>query len=481
MDAQSGEESVKLDVIAARRWFLLAVGSLLVAGLLALTLVIGRTPGLDRLVSDPLLFKRALVVHVDLSLVVWFYAFIAALFTLIPARPPRPRVITLPPLLGVVGVVLLVVAAALPSAKPVLSNYVPVLDHPLFAAGLLTFGCALVLAIAGPRLLPSSEEPSGLRLFPSASIVGLRAAALCLLIAVQVFVATALATPDFLPTESRYEIVFWGGGHVLQLASEAAMVAVWIALLAPLLGRSPLSRAQANVVFGGLLLAALVAPLLCFYDPTSDAYRSGFTRLMRWGVFPFVLLALGLIVRSILRARANGSLPHHFFKDRRFLAFAASVFLTLLGFVLGALIRGSNTMVPAHYHASIGAVTASFFGAAFILYKPLGLAAPRGRLFRLTRYQPLVYGIGQSLFAIGFGLAGAHGMARKAYGAEQVRRTFVESLGLGVMGLGGLVAVAAGILFLAITLSALRPVVVQPEPALLRSSWKLPPPPKNHS
>ena len=37
--------------------------------------------------------------------------------------------------------------------------------------------------------------------------------------------------------------------------------------------------------------------------------------------------------------------------------------------VLGAMIRDSNTVVPAHYHASIGAVTVAFMGAAYHLLK----------------------------------------------------------------------------------------------------------------
>src|SRR5512145_532688 len=63
----------------ARRWFLLAVGSLVIAGLLSISVVFGRLPGIARFIDDPLFFKRCLVVHVDLALVVWFYAFIAAL------------------------------------------------------------------------------------------------------------------------------------------------------------------------------------------------------------------------------------------------------------------------------------------------------------------------------------------------------------------------------------------------------------------
>ena len=41
-------------------------------------------------------------------------------------------------------------------------------------------------------------------------------------------------------------------------------------------------------------------------------------------------------------------------------------------------------------------------------------------------------------------------MGRKVYGAEQALRSAAETLGLGIMGVGGLVAIAGGVLFLSI-------------------------------
>jgi heme/copper-type cytochrome/quinol oxidase subunit 1 len=125
--------------------------------------------------------------------------------------------------------------------------------------------------------------------------------------------------------------------------------------------------------------------------------------------------------------------------------------------LIGALIRGSNTIVPGHYHASIGAVTAAFMAATWLLLEPLGLPLPAGaRLRRLVAVQPALFGGGQLIFAVGFALAGAHGTARKVYGAEQAARTLPQSAGLVVMGIGGLVAVAGGLLYLGLVLRAWR-------------------------
>ena len=71
---------------------------------------------------------------------------------------------------------------------------------------------------------------------------------------------------------------------------------------------------------------------------------------------------------------------------------------------------------------------------------------------RRARLQLLLFGGGQAVFGLGFALAGAYGLGRKQYGAEQHVRSLGEYFGLSVMGLGGFVAVAGGILFLAVML-----------------------------
>jgi heme/copper-type cytochrome/quinol oxidase subunit 1 len=136
------------------------------------------------------------------------------------------------------------------------------------------------------------------------------------------------------------------------------------------------------------------------------------------------------------------------------LAFLASGGLTLTGFVLGALIRGSSTLVPAHYHANIGAVTCAFMAVTPLVFAGLGARPVVGRVGRAMRWQPVLYGLGQFVFASGFALAGAHGQARKTYATEQHMRSALEWFGLTVMGVGGLVAVAAGVLFLTWALRA---------------------------
>ena len=133
------------EITSGRRWLGLAVGSLVLAGLLSLSLVLGRMPPFDRLVTDPQFFRRCLVVHVDLSLVVWFYAFVAALLSTLPERGRSSRVSRVGVFVSTVGVALLVLSAGTPGSRPIVSNYVPMIDHPLFAAGLVAFGAGVLM------------------------------------------------------------------------------------------------------------------------------------------------------------------------------------------------------------------------------------------------------------------------------------------------------------------------------------------------
>jgi hypothetical protein len=453
MSARTAQHDV-VEVARARRWFSLAVLSLFAAGVLALALVVGRLPGLGSLVADPLMFRRALVLHVDLALVVWLLAFVAGLFSLLPTSGRPTRRAAVAPWVACAGLAGLFAAVFAPGAEPVLSNYVPMIDHPLFAAGLIAFGLGIATTLVDGRLLPGREVEGRERALPEAARPGLRVAAVTVLAALLTFFGTWLSTPTALEPKAYYEVLFWGGGHLLQVATTAAMVAVWLMLLTPTLGHPPISRRVSALLFGWLAVPALVSPVLLAYGPTSATYREGFTDLMRWGIFPPVTVFLLLTLRALFAAWRTGRLERGALGDPRVLGFFSSAGLAVLGFVLGALIRGSNTMVPAHYHAAIGAVTASFMTASFVLFAPLGVRFHSPRAETLSRFQALIFGVGQAVFALGFAIAGAHGMARKTYASEQVTHSVAHTVGLWVMGLGGLVAVVGGVLYLYITLGA---------------------------
>jgi heme/copper-type cytochrome/quinol oxidase subunit 1 len=134
-------------------------------------------------------------------------------------------------------------------------------------------------------------------------------------------------------------------------------------------------------------------------------------------------------------------------------ALLASLLLFGAGGAIGFLIQGSDVRIPAHYHGSIVGITLALMGLTYALLPRLGYARP---LPRSATWQPWLYGGGQLLHIFGLVWSGGHGVQRKVAGAEQVLRTPWEIAGMGLMGLGGLIAVSGGLLFALIVLRTVR-------------------------
>jgi hypothetical protein len=82
----------------------------------------------------------------------------------------------------------------------------------------------------------------------------------------------------------------------------------------------------------------------------------------------------------------------------------------------------------------------------------MGFGRAQGRLATL---QPALYGAGQLLHIAGLLWSGGYGVQRKVAGAEQVLRGAEQVAAMGLMGLGGLLAVAGGVLFAFVVLRAI--------------------------
>ncbi|MEO6995553.1 MAG: hypothetical protein ABI273_18255 [Lacunisphaera sp.] len=426
---------------AARGWFLVAVGSLVLAGLLSLLLVVGRLPFLGWLFTDPLFFKRALVVHVDLAIVIWFQAGTLAFLGLALGPRLHRGITTVAFAIALLGVVGLLVGALMPGALPVLSNYVPVIDHPAFFAGLICWFAGSGLFFALALFTPARTDAKALT--PGA-VIALRASAAANLLAMITFLGAWRTTPDAAP-QAFYELVFWGGGHILQAANVAMMLALWQFLIHRWTGRAVLSRPAAIALLTALILPQTALPFLAFSGTTTSGYSLVATYLMRWTIFPVASVILIASAVSVWRKRAELN-----WKDYHFAGLAGSGALTVLGFILGAMIRTSSTLVPGHYHCAIGAVTIALMAAAYDFCAETAPAGSAAEYPRRARLQVLLFGGGQAVFGLGFALAGAYGMGRKQYGIEQHVRTLGEYLGLSVMGVGGIIAVTGGIFFLAV-------------------------------
>lgn len=430
----------------ARGWLWLGLAALIGSGLFSVLLVLSRTPGLQKLFPVADFFHVALVVHVDLSVLVWFIAIAGMLWSINGSTKGFAS--------GWAGLIVSALGAALMSAapfldqgKPIMANYVPVLDGPLFLVGLLVFACGFALlllrSLATAPVLGVRFDGSGALRF------GLNTAAVSAAVALLAFAWSWLAIPGSLQGKAYYELLFWGGGHALQFTWTLLMLVAWLWLIGACGARVPLSPRVAVLMFLLALVCVFLTPVAYLaYDIASVEHRSLLTWAMRLGG-GLAILPMSLAVMVALRPISG--LPQTTRPLRA--ALLSSVFLFAVGGMIGFAIGGANVKIPAHYHGCIVGVTLALMGLVYHLLPQLGYAAPQGRLATL---QPWLYGAGQLMHIIGLVWSGGYGVQRKVAGADQVLRSAGEIAGMGLMGAGGLIAIIGGLLFIVVVIGSMR-------------------------
>jgi heme/copper-type cytochrome/quinol oxidase subunit 1 len=256
--------------------------------------------------------------------------------------------------------------------------------------------------------------------------------------------------PDSLQGRMYYETLFWGSGHVLQFTHTLLMLVGWLWLASAGGIRVPLTPRAVAVIFCMGVAWVFLAPwLYVSQDVTSLGFSVGFTRLMAAGG-GLAAVPLGLVVLWGLIAGKDATDEQGVYRT----ALTYSVGLFGVGGVLGLLIQGSNTLITAHYHGSNGAITVAFMGLCYLLLPRLGFGEPRTRLANIQLH---AYAIGQFLHVLGLAWAGGYGMQRKIAGSGQTLENIQQTAGMALMGIGGLIAVIGGVLFLVVVLRAMWP------------------------
>jgi hypothetical protein len=434
----------------ARAWLLLALAALVGSGLFSVLLVLARTPGINAWLPAGDFFRVALVVHVDLSVLVWFVA-VAGLLWSLNLRPRGTRagaaLARLPLALCGLGALGMALAAFVDPGQAVMANYVPMRDSATFrgAVGVFGFGAVLLVLQGLVRALPIGPAVDG----AGALRFGLHASVVATAVALLAFAWSLALVPASLPPKAYYEILFWGGGHALQFTWTLLMLVAWLALAQACGGRIPLSPRVVLLLFAVALVGVFGTPLAyLMHDVSTVEHRDMHTWGMRFGgglaIAPLALAVL--LALAPLRRLAPAARPLR-------AALLASMLLFAAGGVIGLTIHGSNVKIPAHYHGCIVGVTLALMGLVYHLLPQLGYRAPSGRLAVL---QPWLYGLGQLLHIVGLVWSGGYGVQRKVAGAEQVLRSAGEIAGMGLMGLGGLLAIAGGLLFVVVVARAMR-------------------------
>ena len=430
----------------ARAWLWLGLAALVASGLFSILLVLSRTPFINRVLPLADFFHVALVVHVDLSVLVWFVALAALMWSLTgSARGLGWGWLALG--LSASGAAGMALAPFAGQGEAIMANYIPVLTTRLFLAGLLAFAAGAALLVlralaATPRLGLHFDGQGALRF-------GLNAAAVASAVALLAFGWSYAVLPATLGGKAYYEILFWGGGHALQFTWTLLMLVAWLWLASACGARIPLSPRVTVLMFALALASVFAIPCAYLaYDIASVEHRAILTWAMRLGGGAAIVPVSLAVIWGLRLAPAPGAA----LRPLR-AALLSSVLLFAAGGVIGIFISGSNVRIPAHYHGCIVGVTLALMGLVYKLLPALGYRAPQGRL---ATGQPWLYAGGQLLHILGLVWSGGYGVQRKVAGAEQVLPSFGEIAGMGLMGLGGLVAIIGGLLFVLVVIGAMR-------------------------
>lgn len=446
---------VNLDTI---KWLKNGIIALAIAGLYSIILVLLRTPQLSYFFTDKSMFKSALVIHVNLSVLVWMLSIVAMIWSLNKFKTGFEGVYSV---LAFLGMVLMSLSPLCPESVPVMNNYIPMLENIVFIVGLSLFGVG-VLCYAVQTVFTSfirCYEGYGGRLI---AINNFTSSLMYILVwfcfAFSYLQLDSLIEIVPLDLDFYYEMLYWSGGHLLQFIYTQLLMIVLLLLLETWKG----GEVKFSSVYEVLLALNFFLSLAVFighakFDLADGEFKEFYTLHMIYtgGVVPTIFIALLYFEAFQTRKKyIPNFIPVSFF---------ASSLLFLSGGLIGVIISGVNVTIPAHYHGSIVGISIALMGLGYLVcfrHKVLeniidnsgviskffvfaGKNSPEKGI-RTASLQILVLTAGQLLHVVGLALAGGYGVLRKTPGGDIA---FSAKIYMGMVGGGGLIAIIGGLMF----------------------------------
>ncbi|MEQ8510060.1 MAG: cbb3-type cytochrome c oxidase subunit I [Rhodospirillaceae bacterium] len=433
-----------------RGWVVLPIAALAIAGLMAILVAVLRVPGAEAVLpwTTQTFFEKGLIAHVTFAFVIWYMGIQGAL-TVLASASVGP-VSSGASIVGKAGLaaaglsfVLILAPVLLNLGEPSTNNYVPVLIHPVFFAGLALLALGLTLPIL--RLL---TQVAGQRSCEPV-VFAIAASGVIFLIALVCLAAAWVTMPDGMLATDAAERAFWGMGHVTQFANTLLLMAGFYLLSRMSLGETPVSDRLFKFMAALMVAGAAIGPLFYVSFPADDALQvNAFTDLY-WYVLPVPsgVVLLGMVFLLFRRARS--------LKEQTPEIIGLWVALILFGFggIIGFFESSVDTRTPAHYHAMLIGVTLVFMCLYFALFVPLLNRPVPQRKWRIASY--VLLGTGQFFHSLGLFSAGLDGVARKVAGGEQGLDSATKLSSMALMGLGGLIAVIGGVIFVVLAIRCL--------------------------
>ncbi|NUN60903.1 MAG: cytochrome C oxidase subunit I [Burkholderiales bacterium RIFCSPLOWO2_12_FULL_65_40] len=466
-----------------------AVVALLVGGLLAIGVVLTRWPAVHWLAADT--FYMVLTAHGIDMLIFWIIFFeVAVLYfassTLLRCRIATPKIAWAAFALMVIGAVVNNVSVFQGGSSVMMTSYVPMMAHWSFYLGLILFAVGALIAcfVFFGTLVVAKREKTYEGSVPLVTFGAITAA----IIAVFTISSGAIILiPTFLMAIGVisevdpliYRTIWWAFGHSSQQINVAAHISIWYAVAAIAFGAKPMSE---RVSRGAFLLYILFLQLASAHHLLADPGISTEWKVVNTSYFMyFAVLASMIHALSIPGAmevaqRARGY-DKGLFEWLRKAPWGnpvfSGVFISLVGFGFLGGITGvmmgteqlnlliHNTIyVPGHFHATVViGTTLTFMSMTYFLIPVLF----RREMINpgLAKIQPYLFGFSMYFFCLVMMGAGTLGVSRRhwdmAFSGAALAYEWPGAayLMMGLVGVGGLVAIAGGAIYIYITVGSL--------------------------
>ena len=440
-------------------WLKSGVIALAVAGIYSIILVILRTPQLSIYFTDQSFFKTALVIHVNLSVLVWLLAITGFIWSILKNRSGFESLFLK---LSFLSLLLMALSPLSSESVPIMNNYIPMLENVIFIIGLNLFGS--IILCYSLQTLYFSFRNSDTANYGARIIRMVQFNSTCMFIGVWICFTLSFIGVDKLSNlvpldiDYYYEILFWSGGHLLQFIYTQIMMLVLLMLAESWKG----GKITFANIYEMLFALNFILSLFIFighinFDVADGKFKEFFTKHMIYtaGIAPTIFILL--LIVEIFQNRIK-NIPH--FVPASFIA---ASFLFLSGGLIGVIISGVNVTIPAHYHGSTVGISISFMGLSYLVCfkKQIEqfLSSDEGVVSnvydnipnwqgnfsgRATYYQIYAMLFGQLLHITGLALAGGYGVLRKTPSGEI---PLSAKIYMGMVGGGGMIAIIGGLMF----------------------------------
>src|SRR5512134_3547758 len=465
-----------------------AVVSLLIGGILAIGVVLTRWQAVHLLPPD--LFYQVLTAHGLNMLVFWIIFFeIAVLYfagsTLLKARLATPMMAWAAFWLMVLGAIVNNYSVFRGDSSVMFTSYAPMGAHPTFYLGLILFAVGALIAcfVFFGTLVVAKAERTYQGSLPLVTFGAITAA----IIAVFTIAAGAIILiPTFLWSVGlvehidslMYRTIWWAFGHSSQQINVAAHVSVWYAVAAIVFGAKPMSEKVSRTAF---LLYILFLQLASAHHLLADPGLTSNWKIFNtsYAMYLAVLASMvhGLTVPGAIEvAQREKGFNSGLFEWLRKAPWSnpcfSAMFISLIGFgflggisgvMMGTeqlnLIIHNTIYVPGHFHATVViGTTLAFMGLTYFLIPTL---FRRELMFPgMAKWQPYLFGLGMSGFALFMMGAGTLGVPRRHWDIGFAGNLFPHEfpgaawLMMALAGITGIIAVIGGGMYLLITVGS---------------------------